>query len=95
MHSRKRYATNQAECASVALLAVEYPQDGKEKVDDVKVEADCGGNLLFDVIMANDQSAIQVSTEYQVVPELNLLCVDENVAREYQGTDDTIAQLDP
>lgn len=39
----------------VVLLAVEDPEDGQEEVENVEVKADRGGDLLFDLVVANDQ----------------------------------------
>lgn len=40
------------------VLAVQDSQDGQEQIQDIQVEADAGGNLLFDVIMAHDQLGV-------------------------------------
>jgi hypothetical protein len=42
----------------VILLAVEDAQDGQEQVDNVQVQADGGGNLLLDVVLAQDHLGI-------------------------------------
>lgn len=42
----------------VAGLGVEDAQDGEEEVDDVEVEADGGGNLLLDVVLAQDHLGV-------------------------------------
>ena len=47
------------------MLAVEYPKDGKEQVDDVEVERDSRSNLLLNMIVAHDKLGVHqdVSTE--------------------------------
>ncbi|KAJ8132238.1 hypothetical protein O1611_g1383 [Lasiodiplodia mahajangana] len=42
----------------VIALAVEDSQDGKEQVDDVKVKANSGCNLLFHMVLAQDELSI-------------------------------------
>lgn len=42
----------------VVRLRVEDAQDGEEEVDDVEVEADGGGNLLLDVVLAEDHLGV-------------------------------------
>lgn len=51
----------------VVLLAVEYPEDGKEQVDDVQVKRDSRSNLFLNVIVAHDKLGIHqdISTEYE------------------------------
>lgn len=39
----------------VVLLAVQNPEDGEEKVEDVEVEGDGCGNLLLNLVVADDQ----------------------------------------
>lgn len=43
---------------SVVLLAVEDAQNGEEEVEDVEVEADGGGDLLLDVVLAHDELGV-------------------------------------
>ncbi|KAI6748221.1 hypothetical protein HG531_008763 [Fusarium graminearum] len=48
-------------CRSTSLvvrLAVENAQDGKEEVDDVEVKADGSGNLLLNVVVAQDKLGV-------------------------------------
>lgn len=40
---------------SVVLLAVQDPEDGQEQVQDIEVEADGSRDLLFDLVVADDQ----------------------------------------
>lgn len=49
------------------MLAIEYPEDSQEEVDNVEVQRDRGGNLLLDVIMAHNELCINqdVPTEDQ------------------------------
>ena len=51
----------------VVLLAVEDPENRQEEVQDVKVEADGGGDFLLDLVVADDQlteiSAISTRAE--------------------------------
>lgn len=42
----------------VIALAVEDAQDGEEEVDDVEVEADGGGDLLLDVVLAHNELGV-------------------------------------
>ena len=45
-------------CCSPSLvvrLAVKNPQNGEEEVDDIEVQADGGGDLLLDVVLAHDK----------------------------------------
>lgn len=42
----------------VVLLAVEDPQNSQEQVDNVKVQADGGGDLLLDVVLAHDELCV-------------------------------------
>lgn len=42
----------------VIALAVEDAQDGEEEVDDVEVEADGGGDLLLDVVVAQHELGV-------------------------------------
>ena len=39
----------------IVLLAVEYPEDGKEQVDDVQVKRDSRSNLFLNVIVAHNK----------------------------------------
>lgn len=52
---------------SVVLLAVEYPQDSQEQIDDIQVERDSGGNLLFNVVVSHHELCIDqyIATEDQ------------------------------
>lgn len=54
-------------CPLVVLLAVQDAQDRKKQVDDVQIQADGGGNLLFNVVVAHDQLGINenIPTEDQ------------------------------
>lgn len=49
----------------VVLLAVQDPQDRKEQVDDIKVQADCRSNLLLHMMVPDDQLGVDenVATE--------------------------------
>ena len=49
----------------VVLLAVEYPEDGKEQVDDVQVKRDSRSNLLLNMIVAHNELGVHqnISTE--------------------------------
>ena len=49
----------------VVLLAVEYPENGKEQIDDVQVERDSRSNLLFDMIVTHNELGVHqnVTTE--------------------------------
>lgn len=42
----------------VVRLAVEDAQDGEEKVDDVEIQADCGGNLLLNMVVAHNHLSV-------------------------------------
>lgn len=42
----------------VVTLAVKDTQDGEEQVEDVQVQADGGGDLLLDVVLAHDELGI-------------------------------------
>ena len=42
----------------VIVLAVQDPQDGKEQVDNVEVQADAGGNLFLHMVMSHDQLCV-------------------------------------
>ena len=41
--------------ALVVLLAVQNPENGQEQVEDIEVEADGCRNLLFHLVMTDDQ----------------------------------------
>ncbi len=49
----------------IVVLVVENAEDGEEKVDDVKVEADGSSDLLLDMVMTHDQLGVNedVATE--------------------------------
>lgn len=51
----------------VIALVVQDPEDGQEKIDDVKVERDSSGNLLLDMIVSHHELGVNkdVPTEYQ------------------------------
>jgi hypothetical protein len=61
----------------VIVLAVEDSQDRQEQVQNVQVKADGCGNLLLNVVVANDK-----------------LGVYQDVSREDQRSDNTVAELD-
>ena len=42
----------------VVLLAVEYPEDGKEQVDNVQVKRDSRSNLLLNMVVAHDKLSV-------------------------------------
>lgn len=47
------------------MLAVEYPEDGKEQIDDVQVKRDSRSNLLLNMIVAHNELGVHqdISTE--------------------------------
>lgn len=49
----------------VVLLAVEYPENGKEQVDNVQVKRDSRSNLLLNMIMTHNKLSVHqdISTE--------------------------------
>ena len=40
------------------MLAVEYPEDGKEQVDDVQVKGDSRSDFLLNMIMAHNELSV-------------------------------------
>lgn len=44
--------------SSVVILAVEDPQNSKEQIDDIQVQADGRGDLLLNVIVPHDQLGV-------------------------------------
>lgn len=59
----------------VVRLAVENAQNGEEKVDDVEVQADGGGNLLLDMVVAHDH--LRVDEDVAAKDESCKATVDE------------------
>ena len=47
------------------MLAVEYPEDGKEQVDDVQIKRDSRSNFLLNMIVAHNKLGVDqdISTE--------------------------------
>lgn len=63
----------------VVRLAVEDAQDGEEKVDDVEVQADGGGNLLLDMVVAHNH--LGVDEDVAAEDEGSKASVDELAGR--------------
>jgi len=64
---------------SVVGLAVEDAQNGEEQVDDVEVQANGGGNLLFHVVLAHDE--LRVDEDVSAEDEGSQAAVDELAGR--------------
>lgn len=56
-------------------MAVQDSEDSKEQVDDVKVEADSGGDLLLDMVMAHDE--LSIDEDISAEDESSEAAVDE------------------
>ena len=67
----------------IVVLAVQNPQNRQEQVDNVQVQADCGGNLLLDMIMSHNQLRVHqnISAEdqasYNTIPKLDSAAMRE------------------
>jgi len=59
--------TQEAYTVLIIALAVEDPQDREEQIDDVQIETDGSGNLLFDMVLAKDQLGVHenIAREYE------------------------------
>lgn len=78
----------------VVLLAVQYPKNGQEQVDDIQIQADRCSNLLLDMVMPHDQLRIHqdIPTEDEstddAVSQLDGAVVREERRHETEENDD-------